>query len=52
MWVGEEKGSERSGECREGFTGGEGEAGVNEGLERRRMASRRVGWKGPPCGEW
>lgn len=43
--VGDEKGSVREGEG--GEVGGE-----KGGRESRRMASRRVGWKGPPWGSW
>ena len=48
MSLGEEKGSEMSGERSEGFTGEGASAGRKGGGERRRMASRIVGWKGPP----
>ena len=48
MSPGEEKGSEMSGERSEGFTGEGVSAGRNGGWDRRRMASRIVGWKGPP----
>lgn len=50
--LGEEKGSEISGERMERSTGEGESAGRNGGCERRRTASRIVGWKGPPCGEW
>ena len=48
MSLGEEKGSEISGERSERFTGKGASAGRKGGRERRRMASRIVGWKGPP----
>ena len=51
MSLGEEKGSAMSGECSEGFTEEGASAGWKGGWERRRMASRIVGWKGPPWGE-
>lgn len=50
MWVGEEKGSVRSGDGEVGERGSG--AMVKGGRERRRMASVREGWKGPPWGEW
>ena len=48
MSLGEEKGSEMSGERNEGSTGVGESVGRKGGWERRRMASRIVGWKGPP----
>lgn len=48
MSLGEEKGSVMSGERREGSTAEGAAAGRKGGWERRRMASRMVGWKGPP----
>ena len=47
---GDEKGSEMSGDWMEGLSGGAEVVGVKGGRERRRMASRMVGWKGPPWG--
>ena len=48
--LGEEKGSEISGESNERSTGRAELVGEKGGRESRRTASRRVGWKGPPCG--
>lgn len=48
--MGDEKGSEMSGDLKERSTGEAVLEGVNGGRESRRMASRRVGWKGPPWG--
>ena len=50
MWVvGEVKGSVRSGALGEREAGGaRGREWVNGGWDRRRIASVREGWKGPP----
>lgn len=48
MSLGEEKGSEISGERSKGLTVEGASAARKGGWERRRMASRIVGWKGPP----
>ena len=47
--LGEEKGSEISGKLNEWSTGKAELVGENRGRESKRTASRRVGWKGPPC---
>ena len=47
--LGEEKGSEISGELNEWSAGKAELVGENGGRESKRTASRRVGWKGPPC---
>ena len=48
MSPGEEKGSEMSGDNMDGSTGEGVSTERNGGRERRRTASRMVGWKGPP----